>query len=92
VASQTAQAQQPTQQRGLLVIYSAALLATSWGGTTCPWSSPVIIGLFAMSVVFVAGWWVSARYAAEPVLPLRLFRNPVFSVAAGISLAAGFAM
>jgi DNA-binding MarR family transcriptional regulator len=34
----------------------------------------------------------SARYAAEPVLPLRLFRNPVFSVSAGILLAAGFAM
>jgi MFS family permease len=39
-----------------------------------------------------AGWWVSARYAAEPVLPLRLFRNSVFDVSAGISLAAGFAL
>ena len=42
--------------------------------------------------VLIAGWWVSARHAAEPVLPLRLFANPVFSVCAGISLAAGFAM
>jgi len=68
------------------------VLATSWGGTTYPWDSPVIIGLFAGAVVLLAAWWLSARYAAEPVLPLRLFRNPVFSVAAGISLAAGFAM
>ena len=31
-------------------------------------------------------------YAAEPVLPLRLFSNSVFSVSAAIGLAAGFAM
>jgi EmrB/QacA subfamily drug resistance transporter len=68
------------------------VLATSWGGTTYPWSSPAIIGLFALSAALLAGWWLSARRAAEPVLPPRLFRNPVFSVACAISLAAGFAM
>jgi EmrB/QacA subfamily drug resistance transporter len=70
----------------------SVVLATSWGGTTYAWSSPVIIGLFVLSVVMLYGWWLSAHRAAEPVLPLRLFRNSVFSVAAGISLAAGFAM
>ena len=29
-------------------------LATSWGGTTYPWSSPAIIGLFATSVLALA--------------------------------------
>jgi EmrB/QacA subfamily drug resistance transporter len=71
---------------------TCVVLATSWGGTTYPWGSPVIIGLFAASAVLVVVWWLSARRAAEPLLPLRLFRNPVFSVAAAISLAAGFAM
>jgi len=71
---------------------TCVVLATSWGGTTYPWGSAEIIGLFAGSVVLAAGWWVSARHAAEPVLPLRLFANPVFSVSAGISLAAGFAL
>jgi len=71
---------------------TCVVLATSWGGTTYPWGSVVVIGLFAGSAVLLAGWWVSARYAAEPVLPLRLFRNSVFSVSAGISLAAGFAL
>ena len=70
----------------------AVVLATSWGGTTYPWHSGVIIGLFVGGAVLLAGWYVSARHAAEPVLPLRLFRNPVFTVSAGISLAAGFAM
>ncbi len=68
------------------------VLATSWGGTTYPWGSPVIIGLFALSVLLLFGWWLSAHRAPEPVLPLRLFRNSVFSVACAISLAAGFAM
>src|ERR1700730_7750734 len=71
---------------------TCVVLATSWGGTTYPWGSGVIIGLFVASVVLIVGWWISARYAAEPVLPLRLFANPVFSVSAGISLAAGFAL
>jgi len=71
---------------------TCVVLATSWGGTTYPWGSPVIIGLFAGSVALVGLWWLSARYAAEPVLPLRLFRNPVFSISAAIGLAAGFAM
>jgi EmrB/QacA subfamily drug resistance transporter len=68
------------------------VLATSWGGTTYPWGSPVIIGLFAAAIVLLVGWWLSAQRASEPVLPLRLFRNRVFTVCAAISLAAGFAM
>jgi EmrB/QacA subfamily drug resistance transporter len=71
---------------------TSVVLATSWGGTTYPWASAQIIGLFVAAVVFGAGWWLSARRAAEPLLPLRLFRNSVFSVSAGISVAAGFAM
>jgi EmrB/QacA subfamily drug resistance transporter len=71
---------------------TAVVLATSWGGTTYSWSSPVIIGLFAGSLVLLGVWFWSARHAAEPVLPLRLFKNSVFTVSAAISLAAGFAM
>ena len=71
---------------------TCVVLATSWGGTTYPWGSPEIIGLFVASVVLLGGWWLAERTAAEPVLPLRLFHNPVFSVSSAISLAAGFAM
>jgi EmrB/QacA subfamily drug resistance transporter len=71
---------------------TCVVLATSWGGTTYAWGSTVIIALFVGAVVLLGGWWLSARRAAEPVLPLRLFRNPVFSVSAAIGLAAGFAM
>jgi EmrB/QacA subfamily drug resistance transporter len=71
---------------------TAIVLATSWGGTTYAWSSPVIIALFVGSLLLLAAWYFSARVAAEPVLPLRLFKNSVFSVCAAIGLAAGFAM
>jgi predicted MFS family arabinose efflux permease len=76
----------------LAAFATALVLATSWGGTTYAWSSPVIISLFAGSALMLAAWYFSARTAAEPVLPLRLFKNSVFSVAAAIGLAAGFAM
>jgi EmrB/QacA subfamily drug resistance transporter len=80
---------------GSLLLAGAAtcvVLATSWAGTEYSWSSPVIIGLWLLAVVLAVAWWRSARTAAEPVLPLRLFKNRVFSVCAAISFAAGFAL
>ncbi len=80
---------------GSLLLAAAAtcvVLLTSWGGTEYRWGSPVIIGLAILAVVLAAAWWLSARRAAEPVLSPRLFQNSVFSVCAGISFAAGFAM
>ncbi|HLX48861.1 MAG TPA: MFS transporter [Streptosporangiaceae bacterium] len=68
------------------------VLLTSWGGTTYGWGSGVIIGLAAAAVVLAVAWWRSAGRAAEPVLPLRLFRDPVFSAAGAIGFCAGFAM
>jgi EmrB/QacA subfamily drug resistance transporter len=76
----------------LAAFATAVVLATSWGGTTYPWDSGVIIGLFAGAVLMLVAWFFSARHASEPVLPLRLFRNSVFTVASAIGLAAGFAM
>jgi EmrB/QacA subfamily drug resistance transporter len=71
---------------------SALVLATSWGGSEYAWGSPVIIGLFAGGVVGLALFcWVETR-AAEPMLPMRLFRNPVFTVCSMLSFIVGFAM
>jgi MFS family permease len=71
---------------------SGLTLATSWGGSSYPWSSPVIIGLFAGSVVALAAFvWVEIR-AAEPILPIRLFASPVFTVCCILGFIVGFAM
>lgn len=67
-------------------------LATSWGGTTYPWGSPMIIGLFVGSVSALCIFaWVESR-AAEPILPIRLFRSSVFTVCCVLSFVVGFAM
>ena len=70
----------------------SVVLLTSWGGTTYPWTSPVIIGLGAATLALGAAWLVSARYAADPVIPLRLFRNQSFRIACAISLIVGIGM
>jgi EmrB/QacA subfamily drug resistance transporter len=71
---------------------SALVLATSWGGSEYAWGSPVIIGLFAGGVVALGLFcWVETR-TAEPMLPMRLFRNPVFTVCSALSFIVGFAM
>src|SRR6201996_642719 len=67
-------------------------LATSWGGTTYAWGSATIIGLFAVSVVSLAVFVVVDLRAAEPILPMRLFRSRVFTVCSVLSFIVGFAM
>ncbi len=67
-------------------------LATSWGGTTYPWKSGTIIGLFVGSAMALGAFvWVESR-AAAPILPTRLFGSPVFSVCCALSFVVGFAM
>lgn len=57
----------------------AILLATSWGGTTYPWGSSTIIGLYAFGALALVAFVVVERRASEPVIPLRLFRSSVFT-------------
>jgi EmrB/QacA subfamily drug resistance transporter len=67
-------------------------LATSWGGTTYPWKSATIIGLFVGSTLALGVFvWIESR-AAAPILPTRLFASPVFTVCCVLSFVVGFAM
>ena len=71
---------------------SALILATSWGGNEYAWGSGVIIGLFVGGAVALGLFcWAETR-AAEPMLPMRLFTDPVFSVCSALSFIVGFAM
>jgi EmrB/QacA subfamily drug resistance transporter len=76
----------------LAVTLSAAILAADLGGATYGWTSPVILGLAAASLVSLAAFIAVERRAAEPVLPLRLFRERSFSVSSAVGLIVGFAM
>jgi EmrB/QacA subfamily drug resistance transporter len=71
---------------------SGLTLATSWGGGTYAWGSPMIIGLFLGSAAALAAFVWAESHAAEPILPIRLFRSPVFTVCCVLSFIVGFAM
>ncbi|MFE6944265.1 MDR family MFS transporter [Streptomyces chartreusis] len=80
---------------GTFLIASVAtclVLVASLGGTTWAWGSVQIVGLALLGVVLAAAFVVVERTAAEPVLPLRLFRVRTFSLSAVISFIVGFAM
>ncbi|WP_225635547.1 MDR family MFS transporter [Streptomyces solaniscabiei] len=70
----------------------ALILGTSWGGNEYAWGSGVIIGLFAGGLIALALFCLVETRAAEPMLPMRLFANPVFTVCSILSFIVGFAM
>ena len=78
----------------LLVGFSALLLVTTLGGSPqgYPWLSAQIIGMAVVGVAFVAAFLVRELYAPEPIVPLRLFRKRVFSVANAAGFIVGVAM
>lgn len=71
---------------------STLLLMTSWGGNEYPWGSPQIIGLGLAGAAAMALFFLQERRAAEPILPPRLFREPVFSVSSAIGFVTGLAL
>lgn len=76
----------------LAVALSTTTIVADVGGTAYPWSSPRMLALVAAAVISAVGFILVERRAAEPVLPLRLFRNPTFAVASAIGLIIGFAL
>lgn len=70
----------------------AILLATSWGGTTYPWSDLRVLGLFAVGVLTLVAFVLIERRAVEPVIPLRLFRSSSFTLSNIASFAVAMGM
>jgi EmrB/QacA subfamily drug resistance transporter len=77
----------------LLAAASTCLvLLTSWGGTEYAWGSGVILGLGAGAVVAAVLFLLAERFAAEPLIPLRLFRDSVFNISGLVGLVVGVAL
>jgi EmrB/QacA subfamily drug resistance transporter len=68
---------------GLLaaVVTTALLLGATWGGTRYGWTSAPVLGLLVIGVAALATYLAVERRAAEPITPLHLFRNSVFTIA-----------
>jgi EmrB/QacA subfamily drug resistance transporter len=76
----------------LVAAVSAALLVTVWGGREYAWGSGIILGLAVLAIVLFALFLLHERRAAEPIIPLRLFGNRVFSITSGMGFILGLAM
>ncbi len=68
---------------------SAIVLYTTLGGTEYPWGSTFMLALVAAGVLLLAAFVLVERSAAEPILPMRLFHNRVFSVCSAIGFLVG---
>ncbi len=77
----------------LLAVGSTGLvLLTTWGGSAYAWRSREILGLGAGTLVCGLLFVLVERFAKEPVIPLRLFRDGVFNTSALVGATVGVAL
>ncbi len=65
----------------IIATFVPLLLALTFGGHSYPWGSPVVLGLFGGSAVGLLLYAINERFAPDPILPLDLFKNRVFTLA-----------
>ncbi|WP_260867467.1 MFS transporter [Streptomyces sp. SAJ15] len=91
----------PPGERGRFDLLGAVLLAasstfvvllTSWGGTEYEWRSRVILGLAAGALGTAILFVVVEYHVAEPIIPLRLFRDSVFNITGLVGALVGVAL
>lgn len=71
---------------------TAVILLTTWGGTTYAWGSGTIIALGVVAAALVVAFCLVEQRAAEPLIPLSLFRIRVFSISSLVGFIIGFIM
>ncbi|MCX4818481.1 MFS transporter [Streptomyces sp. NBC_01142] len=76
----------------LTVGITAIVLVTTWGGTEYAWDSAVIMELAAIGVASLVGFFFVEARAAEPVVPLHIFRSRNFTLMSVIGFLTGFVM
>ena len=68
------------------------LLYTSWAGTQYGWTDPVSLALLTLGIVLAGVFVLVESRATEPILPLRLFRNRVYTPTILFTAIMGLAM
>ena len=76
----------------LVAAVTTLLLVTSWGGVEFPWLSAPILGLAAAGILLLVVFAFRERLAREPILPLRLFGNAIFTCSSVFSFLTSMAM
>lgn len=68
------------------------LLAFSWAGEDYAWTSFEILGLFAISIAALTVFILIEKRTENPVLPLDLFKNKIFTLSNIIGFLIGIGM
>ena len=68
------------------------ILVTTWGGSQYAWHSATIVWLSVASVALLLAFVYVETKAAEPIVPMGLFRNRTFSAASAVGFVIGFTM
>ena len=76
----------------LAIAATSIILMTTWGGTQYAWGSVQVLGLIVLAILSTAAFLATEARAAEPILPLGVFRNRNFSVAVAMSFLLGLAL
>lgn len=76
----------------LTIALTSLLLGFVWGGNQYAWDSFIIISLFITSIMSLLIFGIIELKVKEPVLPLGLFKNPIFSVSMFIVFLTGVGM
>ena len=61
----------------VILATTSLMLVLTWGGSRYAWTSPQILGLIAVSLVFWVLFGLRIQHCAEPILPLEVLKNPV---------------
>ncbi|MDT0477351.1 MDR family MFS transporter [Streptomyces griseoviridis] len=76
----------------LTVGITSTVLVTTWGGSEYAWGSARIMELIGIGVATLVGFVFWQTKAAEPVLPLHIFRSRNFTLMSLIGFITGFVM
>lgn len=76
----------------LALATTAAVLVMAWGGHTYAWMSAPVIGTTVLGLVAIVALIAVERRAADPVLPMELFKQRNFVVASFMGAVLSLAM
>src|SRR5215472_8695986 len=74
------------------VVSTAVILVATWGGTEYRWTSALVLGLVAVAIGALVAFIAVERRAAEPILPLHVFKNRNFSVTMALAFFVGLGL
>ncbi|MEX1004722.1 MAG: MDR family MFS transporter [Acidimicrobiia bacterium] len=76
----------------LVAAVTCIVLVTTWGGSQYDWNSPAMLGLIGVSILLLVALIPIERRAADPIVPVPLFRLRTFNVASGAGFVIGMAL